>query len=233
MSELRRWEYDGTGLEGALPPTPWPLIREWVTQAREAATAGAVHEPDAIAVATVDDAGVPDVRMVLMRFFDPRGVGFVSSTHSRKAEQIDATGVMAATLVWTPLHRAIRLRGRVERVDSAVTHAYWATRPYGSRISAWVSQQSHPVASREALRERTQEYAQRWPDHGGADDVPVPPDWVGYRLRACEVEMWAGRPDRLHDRVRYTVLGRTDPSDLTDLADLDAEGQWEHVRLQP
>lgn len=230
MSELRRWEYDGTGLEGELPQTPWPLVREWVTQAREAATAGVVHEPDAIAVATVDDDGLPDVRMVLMRFFDPRGVGFVSSTHSRKAEQIDATGVMAATLVWTPLHRAVRLRGRVERVESEVAEAYWATRPYGSRISAWVSQQSHPVESRDDLHRRTQEYAQEWPDRGGADDVPVPPDWVGYRLRASEVELWAGRPDRLHDRVRYVARGAADP---VDGVDLDAEGQWEHVRLQP
>lgn len=227
MSELRRWEYDGTGLEGDLPDTPWPLMREWVTQAREAAAAGAVHEPDAMAVATVDASGVPDVRMVLMRFFDPRGVGFVSSTHSRKAEQVEATGVMAATLVWTPLHRAIRLRGRAQVIEPEVTHAYWATRPYGSQISAWVSQQSHPVESREDLALRTQEYAQKWPDRGGADDVPVPPDWVGYRLRASEVELWAGRPDRLHDRVRYVATQVEDPRDL------DAQGRWGHVRLQP
>ncbi len=233
MNELRRWEYDGTGLEGGLPQTPWPLIREWIMQARDAATAGVVHEPDAITVATVDAAGMPDVRMVLMRFLDPSGVGFVSSTHSRKAEQIEATGVMAATLVWTPLHRAIRLRGRVEVVDPAVTHAYWATRPYGSRISAWVSQQSHPVETREELALRTQEYAQRWPDHGGSDDVPVPPDWVGYRLRPREVEFWAGRPDRLHDRVRFVLADSDDGGGPVDGAELDAEGRWEHMRLQP
>ncbi|MDO5712334.1 MAG: pyridoxamine 5'-phosphate oxidase [Micrococcales bacterium] len=224
MSELRRWEYDGTGLEGEVPAAPWTLVRGWVDAARAAAAQGLVHEPDAMAVATVDASGLPDVRVVLMRFFDPRGLGFVSSTRSRKAEQIEATGVMAATLAWTVLHRAIRLRGRVELVDPSITAAYWATRPWGSRISAWASHQSHPVTSREDLRSVTLQYAQQWPDTGSPDDVPVPADWVGYRLRASEVELWAGRPDRLHDRVRYTCH---EPNDL------DVEGCWERVRLQP
>lgn len=219
-----RWDYEGVGLEGELPDTPWPIVRAWVEVAREAGRTGRVHEPDAMAVATVDSEGLPDVRMVLMRFADPAGPGFVSSRHSRKAAQIESTGVIAATIAWTPLYRAIRFRGRAEVMEEAVTQAYWATRPWGSRISAWASQQSHPVTSRDELAAASRAYAQRFPDTGQSDVVPVPPDWVGYRVRATEVEVWAGRPDRLHDRVRYTCA---DPSDL------DTVGAWTHIRLQP
>ncbi len=221
---MNRLEYDGMGLEGEVPETPWPIVQAWVEAARVAGRAGRVHEPDAMAVATVDEAGLPDVRMVLMRFLDPAGPGFVSSRHSRKAAQIEATGVMAATVAWTPLYRAIRFRGRAEVMEEALTTAYWATRPWGSRISAWASRQSQPVVSRAELAANSRRYAQQFPDSGQPDVVPVPPDWVGYRLRPIEVELWAGRPDRLHDRVRYTCA---DPSDL------DCDGAWSHQRLQP
>lgn len=225
MSEVHRYDYAGTGLEGQVAPAPWGLVREWVSQAEEAArTRDDVYEPSAMAVATVDADGMPDVRTVLMRFLDPRGPGFVSSRHSVKAAQIEATGVMAATLTWGPLFRAIRFRGRVEEIEAQAAREYWATRPWGSRISAWVSRQSHPVASREELEATSRDVAQRYPDRGGPDDVPVPPDWVGYRLLCAEVEFWAGRPDRLHDRIRYRAAG---PCRLDDAS------AWEVTRLQP
>lgn len=223
---MQRWEYEGVGIDDEqVPPTPWPMANSWVAQARSAAADRTVlHEPTAVSVATVDADGLPDVRTVLMRFFDVDGPGFVSSRHSAKAAQVEAAPVMAASLTWTPLHRSIRFRGAAQEIPTATTDAYWQTRPWGSRISAWVSQQSHPVASREELERATEEYARRWPDGGHSDDVPVPPDWVGYRIDCSSVEFWAGRPDRLHDRIRYV---RTGPGDL------DAVGAWRHERLQP
>lgn len=225
MSDVHRYDYAGTGLEGQVPPAPWGRVQEWVAQARAAAQEREdVHEPAAMAVATVDADGVPDVRTVLLRFLDPRGPGFVSSRHSAKAEQIEATGVMAATLTWSPLFRAIRFRGRVEEIEAPVTDDYWRSRPWGSRISAGVSRQSHAVESREVLEEATRRYALEYPDRGSPDDVPVPPDWVGYRLRCTDVEFWAGRTDRLHDRIRYRA---------TAPALLDDANAWAVTRLQP
>lgn len=226
MEDLQRWDYTGVGIvDDDAATTPWRLASAWVEAARtEARTNPAVYEPTAMAVATVDGDGMPDVRVVLMRFFDPAGPGFVSSTESAKGVQIDATGVMAASLTWAPLFRAIRFRGRVERVAPETVGAYWRSRPWGARISARASWQSHPVESRERLEEAHAQEARRWPDTGDPDDVPAPDDWVGYRIDCDTVEFWAGRPDRLHDRIRFTRTGA---------GDLDTDGAWTHERLQP
>ncbi len=224
MSDVQRWDYGGTGLEGQVPPAPWELVHAWVEEARAASAQRAdLHEPSAMAVASVDADGVPDVRTVLLRFLDPRGPGFVSSRDSAKAAQLEATGVVAATLTWSPLFRAIRVRGRVEIIDAATTDAYWHSRPWGSRISARASRQSHPIGSREELEEAAAAVAREFPDRGG-QDVPVPPDWVGYRIVCTDVELWAGRRDRLHDRVRYHASA---PARLDDAA------AWRCQRLQP
>lgn len=225
MSDVVRFDYAGTGLEGQVPGAPWELVSAWVHEARVAAQEREdVYEPSAMAVATVDADGLPDVRTVLLRFLDPRGPGFVSSRHSAKAAQIAATGTMAATLTWAPLFRAIRFRGVAQEIESQLTDDYWHGRPWGSRISAWTSRQSHPVESREVLEHNAREIARRYPDADGADEVPVPPDWVGYRLHPRAVELWAGRRDRLHDRILYSAPA---PADLDDAA------AWTVTRLQP
>lgn len=225
MEQVRRWDYQGIGIDEARADgAPWALAETWFADAVAASEQGKVGEPAAMAVASVDDSGMPDVRVVLMRFFDPTGPGFVSSRHSAKAAQLEATGTVAAALTWTPLYRAIRFRGRVEVIDRQTSEAYWRTRPWGSRIAARTSRQSHPIESRAALEAEYAREAAQWPDTGSPDDVPVPADWVAYRIRAESVEFWSGRPDRLHDRLAFRRVG------VGDLADA---GSWRSERLQP
>lgn len=226
MTTVPRWDYTGEGLtEEQVPKTPWPLLKAWVDHATGLVDElPALHEPTSMAIATVDADGMPDVRECLMRFLTPLGPGFVSSRHSAKAVQLAATGVLATSLTWSPLFRAIRFRGRAQEIPQEEINAYWGQRPWGSRISAWASRQSHPIGSREAMERAVERYAQRWPDRANIDDVPVPPDWVGYRCVPDAIEFWAGRSSRLHDRFRFTRDGD---------GDMATEGVWTWQRLQP
>lgn len=211
--------------EDDLAPTPFRQAVGWVDEAAAvAARGGPVAEPVAMSLATADESGHPNVRTVLMRFFDERGPGFVSSADSAKAAELAATGWAAASLTWPGLHRAIRFRGRVEPIADDEVEAYWRTRPWGSRISAWASRQSAEVADRSELETAAAQYAARWPDRARPDDVPVPPSWRGWRIAAEEVEFWAGRRDRLHDRL---VFVRRAAGSLDDAA------AWRVVRRQP
>lgn len=220
-----RQEYDGPGItESQVGTSPWATVEQWVAEAeaRQAAQ-GDTPEPRALSVATIDAGGVPDVRTVLMRFLDPRGPGFVTNLNSTKGEQLAATPAIAASLTWPGMFRAVRFRGVAELVEAEEVEAYFRSRPWGSRISAWVSEQSQPVENRQVLEDRFAEYAQRWPDTGSPDDVPRPEHWGAYRVRSISVELWAGRPSRVHDRLRFA---RATPGDL------DAGG-WALQRLQP
>lgn len=212
-------------LESDVPPSPYPLLRAWVDAALAASAArGDVPEPTAMAVATVDLDGAPNVRTVLMRFLDERGPGFVTNLRSAKADELDASPRIAATLTWPSLFRAVRFRGAAELVDRTEVEAYFTARPYGSRLSAWASEQSRPATGREELEERWAAALERFPDRGRADDVPLPDFWGGYRVRCDEVEFWAGRRDRLHDRIVFT---RTGDGTLSDA------GSWARSRRQP
>lgn len=211
MSDLGgfpRTDYDAEGIDpSTVASAPWAEIRRWVGEAVAAAevTPG-LAEPTAVSVATVDADGMPNVRTVLARFLDERGPGFVSSLHSAKAAEIGANSRIALAYTWPGLFRAIRFRGVADRLGDAELRDYWRTRPYGSRIAACASLQSHPVESREALEQRFAEWAARYPDTDD-DAVPMPADFCGWRVRASEVELWAGRRSRLHDRVVYTRVG--------------------------
>jgi pyridoxamine 5'-phosphate oxidase len=183
-----------------------------------------VPEPLAMSLATVDAAGRPDVRTVLMRFFDPSGPGFVSNLESAKAIQIAGNPAVAATLVWPGMYRAIRFRGMAHQLGRDEVESYFAERPWGSRISAWASRQSQVIEGRSGLEEAYERYAARWPDLGGPDDVPVPDFWGGYRITCDEVEFWAGRSNRLHDRL---VFLRVCDGGLDDVS------AWRLERRQP
>ena len=221
-----RFDYDGDGLaEEQLLATPYAQARRWVDDAvARSQVEQDVFEPLAMSVATVDAAGVPNVRTVLMRFLDERGPGFVTALTSAKGREIAANPVMAVALTWPPMYRAIRFRGRAVMVDRAEVLEYWQSRPWASRISAWTSQQSEPVGSRTDLEEAYARRAAEFPDTGAESDVPVPDFWGGYRVAPDEVEFWAGRRNRLHDRLVFTRVG---DGDLGDAA------SWSVSRRQP
>ena len=223
---VRRLDYHGEGLdESEVAASPYEQARAWVDAAVTASHERAdVPEPTALSVATVDSSGTPNVRTVLMRFFDERGPGFVTNLDSAKSRELRANPRIAAALTWPSLYRAIRFRGRAEPVDRSEVEAYFASRPYGARLSAWASDQSRPAAGREELERRWQEALERFPDTGRPDDVPVPDFWGGWRVVCDEVEFWAGRANRLHDRILFR---RTGEGDLSDAA------SWARSRLQP
>ena len=183
-----------------------------------------VFEPLAISVATVDADGRPNVRTVLMRFLDERGPGFVTALTSTKGRELTVTSAVAASLTWPAMYRAIRFRGTAVEVSREEVEQYFDSRPWASRISAWASRQSEPIGSRAELEAQYAARAAAFPDHGDDDDVPVPDFWGGFRIVPDEVEFWAGRRNRLHDRLVFTRVGQ---GDLGDAA------SWEVHRRQP
>lgn len=171
-------------------------LRDWFdTAVADPATV----EANAVQLATVDHAGHPSVRTVLIKAFDEDGIVFYTDSDSPKARDLGHSPYASAVFAWLSQERQVRLSGPVERVTRAEAEAYFATRPRGSQIAAWASDQSSVVESRAALEQRVREIAARFEGM----DVPAPPNWGGYRLRPDEVEFWQGRPDRLHDRLRH------------------------------
>ncbi|MBR7741998.1 pyridoxamine 5'-phosphate oxidase [Phycicoccus sp. BSK3Z-2] len=220
----RRVDYTGEGIsEDELLATPYAQVRAWVDEAVTRADAQPdVPEPYALSVATVDAEGRPNVRTVLLRFLDERGPGFVTATTSAKGREIAANAHVAAALTWPAMYRSVRFRGRAVALDEAEVREYWDSRPWGSRVSAWASQQSAPTGSREDLERAYEARAAEFPEDAGA--VPLPEFWGGYRVVCDEVELWGGRRNRLHDRIVYTRVG---DGDLGDAA------AWEVSRRQP
>jgi len=226
MSDALRREYHGEGLtESELADSPWEQGRGWLDDAvYRSAERDDVPEPMSMSLATVDAAGRPDVRTVLLRFFDPAGPGFVSSLESAKGQQIAANPAAAASIVWPAMYRAIRFRGVASQLGRDEVEHYFRERPWGSRIGAWSSRQSQVIAGRPGLEEAYARYAARWPDHGSPDDVPVPDFWGGFRITCDEVEFWAGRRNRLHDRLVFVRVGD---------GGLDDASAWRVERRQP
>ena len=173
-------------------------------------------EPTAMALATADGEGRPSVRMVLLKGFDPAGFVFFTNLESRKAVDLAANARAALCFHWQPLEMQVRVEGRVTPVSEEEADAYFASRPRGSQIGAWASQQSRPLAAREELEERILETEARYAGLA----VPRPPFWSGFRVAPERIEFWSGRPSRLHDREVY-------------LADPGVEGGWRVERLYP
>lgn len=159
--------------------------------------------PDAICLATVDESGVPDARMVLLKGFDRDGFRFHTNYESAKGEQLAATGWAAIVVYWRELDRQVRVRGPVERLSARESDAYFATRPHERRVGAWASPQSRVLADRAELDRRVREVEERF----AGEEIPRPEHWGGYILRPEAVEFWQGQVRRLHDRFLYTREG--------------------------
>jgi pyridoxamine 5'-phosphate oxidase len=181
--------------EGDVPPDPLEQVRSWLAQA----VAAGVVEANAMCLATASPDGVPAARMVLLKAVDDSGLVFYTNLGSDKARDLAANPRAAAVLHWPELARQVRVAGVVTRLPEEESAAYFATRPRGSQLASWASHQSETVASRAALEERFEAMVVRF----GEGPVPLPPFWGGFRVHAEVVECWQGRPNRLHDRLRW------------------------------
>ncbi|MFT4125357.1 MAG: pyridoxamine 5'-phosphate oxidase [Gordonia sp. (in: high G+C Gram-positive bacteria)] len=193
---------------------PWlDLFGVWLREAVEARIA----EPNAMVLGTVDPDGRPATRTVLCKGADAAGIVFYTGRDSDKGRDLAANPVAAVTFPWIALERQVHVRGRVTPVTAVEVQAYWDTRPRGSQLSALASDQSRPIGSRRELEAKAADVAARFGGLDGTTEVPVPEHWGGYRIEPTLVEFWQGRANRLHNRVRLTLV----------------DGAWQAQRLQP
>jgi pyridoxamine 5'-phosphate oxidase len=174
---------------------PFALFASWFDAAKKSEPG----DPDAMALATVDANGLPNVRMVLLKATAPSGFVFYSNSESAKGQELRANMQAAAVLHWKSLRRQVRLRGSVTLVDDAEADAYFMSRPLQAKIGAWASQQSRPLESRFALETAAAKYATKF----GLGKIPRPPHWLGYRISPLYLEFWSEGPFRLHDRIAF------------------------------
>ncbi|MGW0117593.1 pyridoxamine 5'-phosphate oxidase [Streptomyces sp. NPDC003327] len=193
-----REQYRTTELTAAdLAPEPIEQFTRWF---KETAANPAVHEPNAMVVSTATPDGRPSSRTVLLKHYDDAGFVFFTNYGSRKGTELAANPHVSLLFPWHPLARQVIVTGRATRTGRDETVAYFRTRPHGSQLGAWASHQSEVIASREELLTRYADLAARYP---ATEQVPVPPEWGGFRVVPDTVEFWQGHENRLHDRLRY------------------------------
>lgn len=191
--------------------SPFTLFSEWLVDAERSE----INDPNALALATVDPSGLPNVRMVLLKGFDDNGFVFYTNFESAKGRELLSAEKAAMCFHWKSLQRQVRIRGPIVQVSDAEADEYYNSRSRGSRIGAWASKQSRPLESRFALEKEVAKYTAKF----GVSDIPRPDYWSGIRLQPLSIEFWHDRPFRLHDRVQFTRTTLTD--------------SWQKARLYP
>lgn len=210
LSEMRK-EYQHTGLDQAtIDPNPFKQFTQWF----EEASAADFAEPNAMSLATADRAGNPSVRMVLLKSYDDRGFVFFTNYTSSKGSDLSQNPRAALLFWWDRLDRQVRIEGKVEKISEEESAEYFHTRPPGSQLGAWASEQSRVIAGRDVLENRLKKLAELYQ----GKPVPRPPHWGGYRVKPLCFEFWQGRDNRLHDRLRYRK---------------SSDGNWIIERLSP
>lgn len=192
-----------------LQPDPLDQFKQWFAEAQSAG----LKEPNAMVLATVDAAGQPWTRTVLLKKLDARGLVFFTNFESRKAAHMAANARVSACFLWLDLERQVSVNGVAERISTAESLAYFVSRPLGSRLGAWSSRQSSVIRSRSLLEAKLEEMKRKFAD----GEVPLPSFWGGYRIQPSSWEFWQGRQSRLHDRFLYSKNNDS----------------WEIERLQP
>lgn len=197
--------------KASVDPNPIRQFERWFQEL----SGHGLSQQDAISMvlATAASDGKPSCRIVLMKSFDERGFVFFTNYHSRKGQELAVNERACLLFYWSPVWRQVRIEGAVERVSTEESDQYFHSRPLGSKIGAWASEQSKPIGNRAELERRFEEFDLKF-----ADNVPRPPHWGGYRVKPDVIEFWQGQENRLHDRLRYTR---------------QANGDWKIERLAP
>ncbi|OJJ13788.1 pyridoxamine 5'-phosphate oxidase [Alphaproteobacteria bacterium AO1-B] len=211
MTDLKNPHEELTKGDFVQAEKPFELFDEWLEEAKTTEP----NDPNALALSTVDPDGLPNVRMVLLKGFDETGFVFYTNLESAKGRELLSAGKAAMCFHWKSLRRQIRIRGEIVQVSAEEADEYYQSRPRGSRIGAWASRQSRPLESRFALEKEVAKYTAKF----GIGEIPRPEHWSGLRLIPSEIEFWADRPFRLHDRVKFK---RSSPSE-----------PWNKERLYP
>ena len=206
-----RNEYTKSGLNREdLNDNPLLQFEKWFEQARTAE----LKEVNAMSLATVTDDGMPQVRTVLLKSFDERGFVFFTNYQSSKAKELNANPKASILFPWLDLERQVRISGDVEKISAAESFKYFTSRPRGSQLGAWISEQSQVISNRSVLKTLLNQVKEKFKE----GEIPLPDAWGGYRIKPQQFEFWQGRASRLHDRFRFRKAG---------------EGEWQVERLAP